>query len=174
MKNKDVFKVLLSSYGYDRNIKIETYKGEGGYIGYEIHAENKEGDYYHEENCEGFMFHIFKILEYMKDYKANFKSQWWNCNIKQVSDDIFRNSLIAGWDKHDKEVEQSIIDMQPFLEWSKKNDPCTNCKINKHDHWDTIHHNCELCHNHSCELLLNFNNDSYNFIHNKHSSDASV
>jgi hypothetical protein len=175
MTNKDVFKILLCSYGYDRNIKIETYHGDSLDIGYDIYAENKEGDCYEEINCEGFMFHVFKILEYMKDSKANFKTNWWNCSPKYVLDETQRNKRIAAWDKHDKEIEQSIIDMQPFLKWSEENDPCIDCKINKHDHWDDIHHNCELNHNHSCKLLLKFNEDSTAamFKLNK-STDASI
>lgn len=51
MTNKNVFKILLASYGYDRNIKIETYRGDGGCLGYDIYVENKEGDKYHEIAC---------------------------------------------------------------------------------------------------------------------------
>ena len=65
MTNKDVFKVLLCSYGYDRNIKIETYYGDGGFIGYNIHAEDKDGNIYDEVNFEGFMFQVYHLLNFI-------------------------------------------------------------------------------------------------------------
>lgn len=101
MTNKDVFKILLCSYGYDRNIKIETYRGDEGFIGYDIYAENKEGDFYHEVNCEDFMFRIYEILNYMKENNAQFKSEWWSIPIKHVCNEESRNSLVAEWDYSD-------------------------------------------------------------------------
>jgi hypothetical protein len=157
MKNQDVFKILLCSYGYDRNIKIEPYRADFGACGYDIYAENKDGDSYHEINCEGIMFNVFHILDYMKQNNAEFNSNWWNVpSMKYVLDDELRQSAVTSWDKQDKEIQEDIIRCKPITDWLTNNKPCTNCKINKHDHWDTIHHNCELCHNHSCELLLKF------------------
>ena len=51
MTNKDVLKILLCSYGYDRNIKIETYRGDLGRIGYDVYAENKDDGRYEEVAC---------------------------------------------------------------------------------------------------------------------------
>ncbi len=136
MTNKDVFKMLLVSYGYDRNIKIETYRGNEGCLGYNIYAENKEGDKYHEISCENFMFHFYMILNYMKEQNQPFKSDWWSVRIKYVCDDKIRNSLIKSW------------------EWHEKNNPCPICTINKKDHWDSIHYNCELNHTHSCKIMI--------------------
>ena len=36
MTGKDFIKILLCSYGYDRNIKVETYNGDYGAPGYEV------------------------------------------------------------------------------------------------------------------------------------------
>lgn len=166
MTNQDVFKALLCSYGYDRNIKIETYRSNEGYLGYEIYAENKEGDCFHEMNCEGFMFIIYQILDYMKTNNADFKSNWWNYSIKQVSDEKSRNSLIATWDERDRLIAEDIIKMQPCVDWMKENNPCPTCKINKKDHWDIIHYKCELNHNHSCKILLNYLDESNKFREN--------
>lgn len=156
MTQKDIFKILLCSYGYDRNIKINKYYGEGGFIGYEIYAENEEGDYFEEENCEGFMFHIYCILDYMKENNVGFKSNYWNLIPKDVTDDNSRNALIATWDRNKEEIQQRIIKDKPIEEWKNKNNPCPSCTINKKDHWDSIHYNCELCHTHSCDIMIKF------------------
>jgi len=156
MTNKDVFKILLCSYGYDRNIKIETYRGDEGFIGYDVYAENKEGDSYHEVDCEGFMFHVYEILKYMDEKKVGFKSGWWNFPLKHFLNDDLRNSTIVEWDKKDNEVQESIIRMQPLEEWKKKNNPCPTCTINKKDHWDIVHYKCELCHTHNCNIMTKF------------------
>jgi len=159
MTNKDVFKILLCTYGYDRNIKIDTFRGEGGCMGYEIYAENKDGDSYEEENCEGLMFNIYQILDFMKENKVGFKSDWWNCKAKDISNDNIRASIIESWDISDNRVQDFIIATRPLDEWRKKNNPCPECKINKHDHWDIVHYNCELCHNSSCEIMRKFDSD---------------
>ena len=43
MSGKDVLRLLLISYGFCRNIEISTYVGEGGWIGYEVSANNDDG-----------------------------------------------------------------------------------------------------------------------------------
>lgn len=42
MSGKDVLRLLLISYGFCRNIKINTYMGDGGWIGYEVSANNDD------------------------------------------------------------------------------------------------------------------------------------
>jgi len=154
MTNQDVFKILLCSYGYDRNIKIETYRGDEGFLGYDISAENKEGDYYHEVSCEDFMFQIYEILSYMKEHNASFKSDWWSIPIKYVRDEENRNYLTTEWDKRDSYNQKWSIAYKPIEEWHKKNNPCPTCTINKKDHWDDIHYNCELNHTHQCKIMI--------------------
>ena len=65
MRGKDVLKLLLIAYGFDK-IKITTYRGFDNAQGYEIHAANKNGDCYDEENCEGLMFNITFMIDWMK------------------------------------------------------------------------------------------------------------
>lgn len=156
MTQKDIFKILLYSYGYDRNVRIDKYYGDGGFIGYEVYAENKEGDYYSEGNCEGFMFHVFRILEYMKDTGANFKTDYWNLSTKDLLNDEFIHSMIIASDKREEENKQWGIRHRPLEEWKKQNNPCPTCTINKKDHWDDIHYKCELNHNHTCTIMLDF------------------
>ena len=154
MTNKDVFKVLLCSYGYDRNIKIETYRGDRGFVGYDIYAENKEGDCYHEIACEEFMLHVYMMLNHMKEHKPEFKSDWWGVRIIDVCNDEARDSLIKSWDKRDSDNEKWCIANKPIEEWHEKNNPCPTCTINKKGHWDVIHYNCELNHTHSCKIMI--------------------
>jgi hypothetical protein len=139
MTNKDVFKVLLCSYGYDRSIKIETYRGDDGSI---------------EINCEDFMFHIHMILSYMKDNAVPFKSNWWSVPLKYVCNDVSRINLTNSWDKSDSDNEKWVLLNKPIQEWHVNNNPCPTCTINKKDHWDDIHYNCELNHNHSCKIMI--------------------
>ena len=46
MTGKDFIKILLCSYGYDRNIKVETYNGDFGAPGYEVEADHENGDHF--------------------------------------------------------------------------------------------------------------------------------
>lgn len=76
MNGKDLLKLLLISYGFSVNIKISTYRGEGGCIGYDVSAESgksKEPSY-HEVDCEGLQFHIYEILDFMHQNKIKPKT----------------------------------------------------------------------------------------------------
>ena len=67
MTGKDFLILLLVNYGF-KDIKITTYKGEGGAQGYDIDAYNEEYDeQYHEVNCEGLMYNITHIICQMQD-----------------------------------------------------------------------------------------------------------
>jgi hypothetical protein len=67
MSGKDILTLLLAIYGF-KDIKIYTYRGVGNAQGYNIDAYNKKRNYYYlEENCEGLLFNITKIIEEMKE-----------------------------------------------------------------------------------------------------------
>lgn len=70
MSGKDLLKLLLISYGFSTNIKISTYRCEDGCIGYDVSAESEEHGY-HEVNCEGLLFNVHEILDFM--YKKEIK-----------------------------------------------------------------------------------------------------
>lgn len=65
MTGKDFIKLLLLSFGFTEKIQISTYRGDYNAIGYDIHAENKEGECYSEVNCEGLMFNISYMINWM-------------------------------------------------------------------------------------------------------------
>lgn len=159
MTNKDLFKVLLCSYGYDRNIKIDTFRTDDGSIGYEIEAENEDGDVFHNVDGEGVIFDVYMILDYMKQNNVGFKSNWWSVPLKYISDDTEREKLVKQWDDNEEQTQKHIEKMTPLYEWRKENNPCPSCTINKKDHWDSIHYNCELNHTNSCNILKDFNRE---------------
>ena len=51
------------------------------------------------------------------------------------------------------ENKEYIRKTKPASDWWKENNPCPKCEINKKDHWDDIHYNCELCHAQRCPIL---------------------
>ena len=156
MTQKDLLKILLCSYGYDRNIQIDKHNGDEGALGYSVYAENENGDFYEETNCEPLMYHIYCILDYMKKNDVGFESRYWNAYTKDILNDSVRQSMIDRWDEYKKQVAKNIAKYKPLRDWQKQNFPCPSCAINKKDHWDSINYNCELCHKHSCEILLNY------------------
>ena len=94
------------------------------------------------------------ILDYMKKENASFKSEWWSVGVKDLCDDESRANLISSWDDRDICNQKLAIAHKPIQEWHEKNNPCPKCEINKKDHWDDIHYNCELNHAHSCKIMI--------------------
>ena len=119
MSGKDMLTLLLCSFGFDRNMKVEV-----EYVGYEepaymIYAENKDGEVYSEFNCEGLMFNIYKIIAYMTKYndflnhpsdetskldlrELYFESGWWDIAPKHILNESERNSIIKERDENEK------------------------------------------------------------------------
>ena len=64
MTGKDVLKLLLVAYGF-KKVEITTYRAFHGCVGYEINAENDNGEIYCERNCEGLMFNISSLIHTM-------------------------------------------------------------------------------------------------------------
>ena len=164
MTEKDVIKILLCSYGYDRNIEINTFRTDCGTIGYEIYAEDKEGDAFDGACGEDFMFIVYSILNYMKKENAGFKSDWWDMPLKYVLDDEQRKKIINQYDERDKKIAEQIERLKPLEKWEEENNPCPKCTINKKDHWDDIHYNCELNHNYSCEIVRQYYEEKTQYI----------
>lgn len=65
MSGKDILRLLLINYGFCRDIKIKTYTGDGGWIGYDIYARNDDGVEYSQIDCEGLLFHMYEIQNFM-------------------------------------------------------------------------------------------------------------
>ena len=103
MTGKDVLTLLLCTFGYDHNIKIVVERKGFEEPCYDIYAENKNGDIFSEDACEGLMFAIFCVISYMTKYNRyikapsdktryldlhdlNFESRWWNTTPKHILD----------------------------------------------------------------------------------------
>ena len=70
MTGKDVLTLLLSTFGYDRNIRINVERLGYDEPCYDVHAENEEGDVYEQCDSGGLMFHIYEIIAYMTEYNC--------------------------------------------------------------------------------------------------------
>lgn len=95
MSGKDVLRLLLISYGFCRNIEISTYMGEGGWIGYEVSANNDDGLEYYNVNCEGLLFHIHEIQYFMIEEKVVPRIMSGNYSNKHLLSDEHLNGLLA-------------------------------------------------------------------------------
>jgi hypothetical protein len=64
MSGKDLLKLLLISFGFNKEVSVSIYKGDDNWIGYTVHASNGNV-IYEESNCDGLMFHIHELLCFM-------------------------------------------------------------------------------------------------------------
>lgn len=181
MSGKDVLTLLLCTFGYDRNIKIETKNLGYSEPCYDVHAENKEGDIYEHIDSEGLMFNIYEIISYMTKYNKylnspsdktrncdlrnlNFESKWWGIAPKHILNETERNDIIKKEDDKKRKIKESSEKMQPFYEWAEKNNPCNSCteKVPLTSLPKGWHHDCEICYNGSCQKLRHFFDIEYN------------
>lgn len=95
MSGKDILRLLLISYGFCRNIEINTFMGEGGWIGYEVSASNDDDLDYHEVNCEGLLFHIYEIQRFMRDENIAPRIMTGNFSNKHLLSDDHLNKILA-------------------------------------------------------------------------------
>lgn len=77
-------------------------------------------------------------------------------DLNKCGDDETRELLIKNEIKRKEEVEKYLEETKYITERCEKNNPCPNCKINKKNHWDDIHYNCEDNHNMQCQILKGY------------------
>ena len=104
MTGKDVLMLLLCTFGYERNVKIEVTRTGLKEPRYYIYAENKDGDVFYCDVSEGLMFSIYQIISYMTKYdryisspsdktrfldlkELSFESKWWDVPPKYILDE---------------------------------------------------------------------------------------
>lgn len=158
MTGKDVLKMLLCLHGYDRNVKVESYRGEGNAIGYEVYAENADGDSYDEVNCDGLMFHISHILDYMRKNNVCTKTAWWGVTPEYTYNDEKREHLVKAWDKYDKDMKEIHERSKPLTDWLSEHFHCKKCTENPHD-LEWANYQCSHHYHHNCPMLLKFHED---------------
>lgn len=161
MTGKDFIKILLCEYGYDRNIEVSTYYGNGGAHGYVITAEHENGDVFYDIGCEGLMFTIYNILNYMTENHVPFKSDWWGVGSKKAIDDFKRKELVDAWFKDSREHQDWCMKMKRCWEWQAQHRPdCENCPDNPRDlDFDAVHHKCSLSYFNKCEKIHKWRKD---------------
>ena len=99
-----MIKLLLIIYGYDRNMKVETYRGENNRIGYDYSAENKDGKEYFDENCEGLVFNVCKIIEELGE----------GCASPLIANPIIYLCDMSVHDLLDDEIREKVINSNNF------------------------------------------------------------
>lgn len=157
MNGSDVIKLILIMHGYDRDINIETWKDceDITVTWYDWTAYNSKRDEISGEE-PGLSAALCTIFSTLYREKYNCPPDWIGSSIKDLLNDNYRNIII----KRNQEIEiynsiRSEIS-KPLDEWAAENNPCPNCEINNHKHWDDIHYNCELCHTQSCDIMKSF------------------
>ncbi len=175
MSGKDVLTLLLCSFGYDRNIKIEVTVVGYGEPMYDVHAENKDGDVYEQIDSEGLMFNIYEIISYMTKYgnyingpsdetrnldlkNLHFESKWWGVAPKHILNAETRERIIKENDERDERIKQEIERFKPFDKWVEEHNPCNSCteKVPLTSLPSGWHHDCEICYNGSCPKMRHF------------------
>lgn len=154
MTQKDFIKLLLCMHGYDRSINIEISNlGVNGTL-YDIQAENTDrtDDLSIYEN--GFYFTVYELLEYFKT--KNLKSFYFDVPLKSIFNDKEREEILDYNIKEQQKLNKYLKKMESIDKFISDHNICINCKINKKDHWDDIHYNCEICHNNTCKYMVDF------------------
>lgn len=157
MSGSDMIKLILIMHGYDRDIKIETWKDSEDITitWYDWTAYNDKRDEISGEE-PGLSAALCTLFSELHNEKFDCPPDWIGATTKDLLDDNFRNNIIER--NQEIEIYNSIYRevSKSLNEWSAKNNPCPNCKINDHKHWDDIHYNCELCHTNSCDIMNSF------------------
>ncbi len=164
MTNKDFIKLLLISVGCDKEYEIDSHRTDDGSIYYEASGKGDNED-------QAIYFDGFGIYDLILNFLNNIKENpdidllnKLNYSInhltqKSLLDDDIRNSVYEHQKRAAEKTERYLEETKYITDWCKENNPCPNCKINKKDHWDNIHYNCELNHNNSCSILKEYHND---------------
>lgn len=168
MTTKNFITTLLCAYGFDRRIKIEY---DNCYKFYFIEALNKD----EKEICIDYAISlidvIYQISNYMNDNCIETTLRYVDTPLKYILNENLRNEMVRLEDEQNKKDFMLAEKLKPIFKWRDENNTCLTCTINKKDHWDSIHYNCELHHFHSCKILLEFEETFKTKIHEKEIHD---
>jgi len=168
MTTKDFITTLLCAYGYDRRIKIEYDKS---YKAYFVEASNKDGQEIHISHAVSLIDVIYQISNYMNDNCIETTLRYVDTPLKYILNENLRNEMVRLEEEQNQKDLIQWEKLKPIFKWRDENNPCLTCTINKKDHWDSIHYNCELHHSNSCKILLEFEETLKNKIHEKETHD---
>jgi len=168
MTTKDFITTLLCAYGYDRRIKIEYDKS---YKAYFVEASNKDGHEIYISHAVSLIDVIYQISNYMNDNCIETTLRYVDTPLKYILNENLRNEMVRLEEEQNQKDLIQWEKLKPIFKWRDENNPCLTCTINKKDHWDSIHYNCELHHSNSCKILLEFEETLKNKIHEKETHD---
>lgn len=168
MTTKNFITTLLCAYGYDRRIKIEYDKFCKAYF---IEASNKDEHEICISHAISLIDVISQIIYCMNENSASVSWRYVETPIKYIIDENMRDEMIRLEDEQEQKAKIQNEKLKPIYNWRDENNPCPTCSINKMDHYDSIHYNCELHHSHSCKILLEFEEIFKTKIHEKEIHD---
>ena len=174
MTGKDMIKVLLISYGFDKDIKIDGgITADGSYL-YDVEAYNCDGEGF--SGCDYFLGMIISINEYMDklrhpesdalyldgskvepvDTSCYFRLR--DLPVSKLMDDKFRNEFLEKNRQADKEHKEYCDYMAPTWKEDEDARPCTNCQDNPKD-LDLAFYRCSKHYYMTCDKLKKWMND---------------
>lgn len=174
MTGKDMIKILLISYGFHKNIEIEGWHTEDGSYFYDVHAENEEGESFHD--IDYFMGTIRTINEFMdglrhpnenlvyadgtkvKPQNTDMYFRFNDLSVKDLVDDKKRNEFYEKNKKADDEHDAYCEYMKPVWKEDENTRPCPDCKDNPKD-IDFAHYKCSKGYYMRCDKLKQWMND---------------
>lgn len=157
LSRKDIMKLCLCSINYGKGITIDSTICSDGSTYYEVSAKhNFKNDNEIRIVCFGIYDFICEFVSYIKEHDIEYDYVLSKQTLKAILDDKTREFLIRHEIKRKEKVEKYLEETKYITEWCEKNNPCPNCKINKKDHWDNIHYNCEENHNMQCQILKEY------------------
>lgn len=157
MTTKDFVKLMCILGGFDKDFTYETYSSNDiTYRNYEVHVKSR--DEVHEINIDeyglvNFLHVLFEELR-LKDRSIPMFLQ--DLSVQELLNDDYRDVQYEINDAIEVYAEKTRPLYIPIFEFEKENNPCPNCVRNKHDHWDTIHYNCEENHTQTCPELKTY------------------
>lgn len=158
MTIKEIAKLLCILAGYDNDIRYESHATDdiaNNY--YSILAFDDEENHINADSF-GTIDFISDILE---SITGKYTTPVWMKQIplKCLLDDDYRNTF-KKLEKLKEDFYESIKPFEhEFQKWLDANNPCPNCTINKKDHRDDIHYNCEEHHTMRCPVLRKYMDD---------------
>lgn len=166
MTGPEIIRMILCNAGYDRNLTVHPYKGDGGIQGYEVHAETSDGECFDTFGCESLSYVVYSIIKKFKDATpAHIDYAWWDMPASAFKSDASVKEIRDSWDALELERCNMLEKLKPLHDWIAKNNPCSeDCDMNEHDNeWDDIHYHCQKCHTSSCPRLTQFHKDYQTF-----------
>lgn len=97
---------------------------------------------------------LYNLINEVKKSKHNAPYWMADLGLKYLLDDEYRQTQYKLRNIFDDFLQKQEEILKPHWDYVRQTDPCPNCELNDHSHWDDVHYNCKLCHTHTCKKLL--------------------